>query len=254
MQAAGVELIEHVGQLAVMGFIEVLEHVPKYCALLRASTARIESGSVALVVLIDYPAFNMRVADGRAAAGVPVLYYITPQVWASRAERLARLARTVTKAAVILPFEEPLLRPHGIDATFVGHPLLDRLATVPDRARRAQASASSDDDRVLALFPGSREQEIDRHLDAIRRDGARAAAARSRRSKSWSARRTAHRARLRADVRSRWFVRRRSRFSAPPTRRCARAARRRSRRRWPGARSSSRIDPSRSTTPWRGGW
>jgi lipid-A-disaccharide synthase len=167
MRAAGVELVEHVERLAVMGFVEVLEHVPKHWALLRALRRRIASGRVALVVLIDYPTFNMKLAEAATAAGVPVLYYITPQVWAWGADRLARLARTVTKAAVILPFEEELLRGHGIDATFVGHPLLDRLEHLPEREEARRALELSPDDRVLALFPGSREQEIERHLEAF---------------------------------------------------------------------------------------
>lgn len=167
MRAAGVELVEHVERLAVMGFVEVLEHVPRHWALLRALKRRIASGRVALVVLIDYPTFNMKVAEAATAAGVPVLYYITPQVWAWGADRLARLARTVTRAAVILPFEEELLRGHGIDASFVGHPLLDRLEQLPARDAARHALGLATDDRVLALFPGSREQEIGRHLDAF---------------------------------------------------------------------------------------
>lgn len=167
MRAAGVDLVEHVEQLAVMGFVEVLRHVPRHWALLHELKRRIRSGDVALVVLIDYPTFNMKVAEAATAAGVPVLYYITPQVWAWGSDRLARLARTVTKAAVILPFEEALLRRHHIDATFVGHPLLDRVAELPDRDAARATLGLSPDDRVLALFPGSREQEIDRHLDAF---------------------------------------------------------------------------------------
>jgi len=165
MRAAGVELIEHVERLAVMGFAEVLQHVPKHWALLRELRRRIASGRVALVVLIDYPTFNMKVAEAATAAGVPVLYYITPQVWAWGSNRLERLARTVTRAAVILPFEEALLRQHGVDATFVGHPLLDRLAQLPNRAAARAKLGIPVDTRVLALFPGSRGQEIARHLD-----------------------------------------------------------------------------------------
>ncbi len=167
MQAAGVELVEHVEQLAVMGFVEVIKHVPKHWALLRALERRVKSGSVALVVLIDYPTFNMKVADAAAAAGVPVLYYVTPQVWAWGADRLDRLARTVTKAAAILPFEEPLLRAHKIDATFVGHPLLDRLDHVPNRCEARGTLGLSENAPVLAMFPGSRAQEIRRHLDGF---------------------------------------------------------------------------------------
>jgi lipid-A-disaccharide synthase len=167
MRSAGVELVEHVEKLAVMGFIEVLEHIPRHWLLLRELTRRIDSGRVALVVLIDYPTFNMKVAEAATAAGVPVLYYITPQVWAWGSDRLERLSRTVTKAAPILPFEEKLLRDHKIDATFVGHPLLDRLESLPDRATARRTLGLREDRRVLALFPGSRGQEIERHLDAF---------------------------------------------------------------------------------------
>ena len=167
MKAAGVELITHVEQLAVMGFIEPIKRLPRYWALLRDLTLRIRSGNVALVVLIDHATFNMKVAEAAASAGVPVLYYITPQVWASRAGRLAALAKTITKAAVILPFEQALLRKHGIDATFVGHPLMDRFAELPDRRTARERLGIGQHERVLALFPGSRDQEIDLHLDAF---------------------------------------------------------------------------------------
>ncbi|HEU4988975.1 MAG TPA: lipid-A-disaccharide synthase [Gemmatimonadaceae bacterium] len=165
MRDAGVELLEHADTLAVMGFVEVLRHLPRHWALLRQLEARIRSGRVALVVLVDYPGFNMKVARAAAEAGVPVLYYITPQVWAWGANRLDKLARWVTRAAVILPFEQPLLAEHGIDATFVGHPLLDRAEALPDRTAARAALGLAQDVPVLALFPGSRAQEILRHLD-----------------------------------------------------------------------------------------
>lgn len=164
MRRAGVEILHDVGTLAVMGFVEVLQHVPKHWALLRRLRARIESGRVGLVVLLDYPGFNMKVAEVARRAGVPVLYYITPQVWAWGADRLPKLSRLVTKAASILPFEETLLRRYGVDATFVGHPLLDRAQNLP-AAAVARAQLGLDPDRpVLAVFPGSRRAEIARHL------------------------------------------------------------------------------------------
>ena len=165
MRDAGVQLIAHAEKLAVMGFIEPLKHAPRFLRLRRQLSERIESGRVALVVLVDFAGFNMKVAALAAAAGVPVLYYITPQVWASRAGRLKQLSRTVTRAAVILPFEEGLLRKHGIDATFVGHPLLDRAVSLPSRDEARRLIGLTPEDKVLALFPGSREQEITRHLD-----------------------------------------------------------------------------------------
>jgi lipid-A-disaccharide synthase len=165
MQAAGVRLLEHARRLAALGLVEVIRHIPRHYALLRDLRRRLSAGKVALLVLVDYPGFNMRLAEAAAAAGVPVLYYITPQIWAWGSSRGARLARTITKAAVILPFEEPLLRSHGVDATFVGHPLLDAAVGMPNKADARAALGLSPTDRVLALFPGSRPQEIDRHLD-----------------------------------------------------------------------------------------
>lgn len=165
MRAAGVELIEHADRLAVMGFVEVLRHVPKHARLLKVLEKRFATGNVGLVILLDYPGFNLKVAAAASAAGVPVLYYITPQVWAWGAGRLTKLARLVTRAAVILPFEEALLREHGVNAEFVGHPLLDRVANMPTREAARATLGLSPEARVLALFPGSRAQEIARHIE-----------------------------------------------------------------------------------------
>ena len=165
MRQAGVEILEDVERLAVMGFVEVLRHVPKHWALLRRLRSRIESGQVGLVVLLDYPGFNLKVAEVAHRAGVPVLYYITPQVWAWGAGRLPNIARVVTKAASILPFEEALLRQHGVDATFVGHPLLDRAQDLPSRESARARLGLRATGPVLAVFPGSRRAELARHLE-----------------------------------------------------------------------------------------
>jgi lipid-A-disaccharide synthase len=165
MEQAGVRLLEHTDRLAVMGFVEVLKHVPQHFRLLASLRRLLRSGRVRLVVLVDYPGFNMKVAAAAHDAGIPVLYYITPQVWAWGAGRLAVMARTVTRAAVILPFEEALLRGHGVNATFVGHPLLDRARSLPTRDSARRDLGLPADATVLALFPGSRTQEIARHLE-----------------------------------------------------------------------------------------
>lgn len=164
MQAAGVELIEHVDKLAVMGFVEVVKEIPHHWELLRQLRTRMQRGTVKLAILVDYAGFNMQVAKAARDAGVPVLYFITPQVWASRAGRLPKLAKVVTKAACILPFEPALLKQHGIDATFVGHPLLDRAQNLPThRDARAQLDLPLDGE-LLAVFPGSRKSELKLHL------------------------------------------------------------------------------------------
>ena len=164
MRDAGVEILEPVENLAVMGFVGVLRHLPKHRALLDMLRTHLSSGRIGLVVLLDYPGFNARVAEAARAAGIPVLYYITPQVWAWGANRLPKLARVITKAACILSFEPPLLRAHGIDATFVGHPLLDRAQTLPTPAEARATLGLRDDAPVLAVFPGSRRAELSRHL------------------------------------------------------------------------------------------
>lgn len=165
MAEQGVELIHRDSQLGVMGFLEVLKHVPRHFVLLHRIKKMLERGEVALLVLIDYPGFNMKVAAAAKRAGVPVLYYVTPQVWAWGAGRIPKLAELVAKAAVILPFEEPLLRGYGVDATFVGHPLLDRALNMPTKVEARETLGLAQNTPVLALFPGSRQQEIDRHID-----------------------------------------------------------------------------------------
>jgi lipid-A-disaccharide synthase len=164
MEAAGVKLFERY-ETAVMGFIEVIRHIPRHWALLDTIRQRMVGGNVKLLIVIDYPGFNMKAAEAARQANVPVLYYVTPQVWAWGEGRLPTLAKIITKAAVILPFEENLLRGHGIDATFVGHPLLDRARSLPDKKTARATLGLSDASPVLALFPGSRQQEIDRHID-----------------------------------------------------------------------------------------
>lgn len=165
MEAAGVELMASYDEMAVMGFVEVIRHLPRHFELLRQIRSKLEGGRVSLLVLTDYPGFNMKAARAAAETGVPVLYYVTPQVWAWGAGRLPELARIVTRAAVILPFEEELLRGYGINATFVGHPLLDRARNLPSKLEARTAIGLDSEKPVLALFPGSRQQEIDHHLD-----------------------------------------------------------------------------------------
>jgi lipid-A-disaccharide synthase len=161
----GVEMVHLDAHLGVMGFFEILEHIPAHYRLLGRISEMMKRGEIALIVLIDYPGFNMKVAERAKALGVPVLYYVTPQVWAWGAGRIPKLARLVTKAAVILPFEEQLLRGYGVDATFVGHPMLDRAVGMPSKSEARRLLEVPGDAEVLALFPGSRQQEIDRHLD-----------------------------------------------------------------------------------------
>jgi lipid-A-disaccharide synthase len=165
MAAEGVELLAEVEDLAVMGIFEVLGRLPFFLRLRKRVFGALLERRVDLVIPLDYPGFNLRLARFAKARGIAVLYYIAPQVWAWHESRALDLARDADRVAVILPFEEEFLRRRGARVEFVGHPLLD---TSPDPIDRPAwfARHGLDAERpVVALFPGSRRQEIARHLE-----------------------------------------------------------------------------------------
>jgi lipid-A-disaccharide synthase len=166
MEAEGVDLLAGLDDLAVMGFAEVVRRLGFFRRLERRVRDHLEREAVDLVVPIDYPGFNMRIARHAHERGVPVLYYIAPQVWAWRAGRARKLAETTRHVAVILPFEVEMLTAAGAQATFVGHPLLERPDDVVD-AGIFRHRWHLDERPLLALLPGSRAQEVERHLDAF---------------------------------------------------------------------------------------
>ncbi len=167
MAAAGVECMAGLDRLAVMGFAEVARHLAFFRRLLGRVRDALRDRAVDLVIPIDYPGFNLRVAGHARAAGIRVLYYIAPQVWAWRPQRARRLARDTDHVASILPFEADFLRRAGARATFVGHPLLDLEHEAPTRSEYCRAHGLDPARPLLALFPGSRRQELDRHLEAF---------------------------------------------------------------------------------------
>jgi len=173
LEAAGAELVARIENLTVMGFVEVARKLPAHWRLLRRIRARLARGDVRLVVLVDYPGFHLRVAAAARRAKIPVLYYVAPQLWAWGERRVHAMARTVTRLAVILPFEEEFFSSRGVPATFVGHPLLDRAPLPADRPGLKRGLGLDPERPVLGLFPGSRRQEVKR-LWPIFRDAAQA--------------------------------------------------------------------------------
>ncbi len=165
MEEAGVELLAGLDRLAVMGFVEVLARLPFFWRLERRVKALLDEGRVDLVLPIDYPGFNLRITRAARKRGIPVLYYIAPQVWAWKPKRAARLARDADRIAVILPFEVDVFRDVGGEVEFVGHPLVEERGELPDREAFCRAHHLASDRPLLALFPGSRRQELDRHLE-----------------------------------------------------------------------------------------
>ncbi len=164
MAAEGVELLADLDDLAVMGLVEILSRLRFFLALRRRVFATLDSERVDLVVPIDYPGFNLRLARRARSDGRKVLYYVAPQVWAWHESRAADLARDTDRIAVILPFEAAFLHERGASATFVGHPLLDEIEPPADRSAWMINEGLAPERPLLALMPGSRRQELDRHL------------------------------------------------------------------------------------------
>lgn len=162
MQAAGLRLLGDARLMGVTGVLEVAARLPVIWRAFRAARrAAVDAQQpIDLAILIDYPDFNLRLAPRLRATGIPILYFISPQVWAWRRGRVKRIAACVDRMLVILPFEEAIYREAGVDVTFVGHPLLD-LAR-PGRTRQQTLSVLQlDPDRpTIALLPGSRGNEV----------------------------------------------------------------------------------------------
>ena len=176
LEAAGATVLDRMERMSVVGFVEALWQLPAHLRLLTRVRAAFQAGRYDLVILVDYPGYHLRAAAAAHAAGVPVLYYIAPQMWAWAPGRVRRLA-AVNRLAVILPFEETFFRDRGVAATFVGHPLRDR-PQLPTRAEARRALGLDPERPVLGLFPGSRAQEVRRLWPAFRGAAARVLAER----------------------------------------------------------------------------
>ena len=164
LESAGARLLARCDALAAFGTAEAVGSLPRHLGLLRRLDRAMACGSYDVVMLVDYPGFHLRVARRAAAHGVPVLYYVAPQLWAWGAWRTRHLRAAVRHLALILPFEEPFFRARAVPCSFVGHPLLDRPAPLAKtEARRCLGLPA--DVPVLALLPGSRAGERCRHWD-----------------------------------------------------------------------------------------
>jgi len=167
MQAEGMRLIYHVRELSVMGIWEVVEHLPLLRSVQRTLQAVLKSSHPDILVLIDYPGFNLRLARFAHDLGIKTLYYISPQVWAWNRGRIRKMKHIVDKMLVVFPFEVNLYREEGIDVEFVGHPLLEVLTEPSGRAEFCTRYQLDPSRQILGLFPGSRKQELERIFPAM---------------------------------------------------------------------------------------
>jgi lipid-A-disaccharide synthase len=167
MQKAGLRpLVEH-EKLAVMGFWEILPKFFFFRNLLNRIADEIKAKKPRVLILIDYPGFNLRLASRIKPLGIPIVYYISPQVWAWGKKRLDDIKRLIDLMLVIFPFEEEFYRGRGINARFTGHPIVDRFQAVPDKATCRQTLGLDADKKLIALLPGSRLQEVKRMLPTM---------------------------------------------------------------------------------------
>ncbi|MEE2776057.1 MAG: lipid-A-disaccharide synthase [Acidobacteriota bacterium] len=163
MAEAGFDALAHSREIAVVGIWEALTVVPRARRLLQSILAEVDRRSPAVALLIDSPDFNLRLAGRLKKRGVPVVYYVSPQVWAWRRGRIKTIRDRVQKMLVLFGFEEGLYRPLGVPVVHVGHPLVDEVPVLPHVLDRPASS----EPRRVALLPGSRDSEVRRLLPVM---------------------------------------------------------------------------------------
>ena len=169
MQSAGAELVKHIRELAFMGFAEVLMNLGKILSNFRLCKRDLLAWKPDVVILVDYPGFNLRMAAFAKRQGIPVTYYVSPQIWAWKQSRLRTIRRNVDLMLVILPFEKDFYARFGMEVNYVGHPLLDAVEEFKDQSDPLEFRKRNGlpDKPLVAILPGSREQEISRMLPGM---------------------------------------------------------------------------------------
>jgi len=165
MSQVGGELVEHYRNMAFMGFVEVIKNLRTILGFIKKCKYDILDFAPDVLILIDYPGFNLRMATWAKKKGIKVVYYITPQVWAWHKSRVHVLGRYTDKLLVILPFESDFFKNYGYDATYVGHPLMD--AVIKFQCDPDFTKYKNKNKKILALLPGSRKQEINSMLPVM---------------------------------------------------------------------------------------
>lgn len=164
MQHHGVELLYHINEMSVLGFWDVLKRFAFFRRVYHDLVSTMDEVQPDLIILIDYPGMNLKLARAAKTIGIKVLYYIAPQVWAWGSNRIQKMVRLVDKMAVIIPFEEEMFQKAGLDATFVGHPLLEIVTSKIGREEFFQKYGLNNNQQVIGLLPGSRPLEVKRLL------------------------------------------------------------------------------------------
>lgn len=156
----GVEILYDAAKMAVVGLVEVVTHLKDILAARRILVKELQNNPPDLLILIDYPDFNLLLAAKAKKLGIPIFYYISPQVWAWRSGRVKKIGRLVDQMVVILPFEKDFYHARGVEVVYAGHPLVDSVKTSMSRAEFCRLNRINPDNRLIGMLPGSRKKEI----------------------------------------------------------------------------------------------
>ncbi len=167
MQEAGVHLISDLARYGTTGFTEVLRHFRILKDGFKAIKNYLSTNKPDLLILVDFPGFNLRLAKFAKQLGIRILYYISPQIWAWKANRIEILRACVDRMAVILPFEKTIYQRAKVPVSFVGHPLVDKIPYCDDLASSRQKFGLPTNKRLIAMLPGSRRNEIEKHVPIL---------------------------------------------------------------------------------------
>ena len=163
MRNEGMHIIEHVDSLAIMGFAEVLRHLPRMNKIMRNTVGAIERSKPDRVILIDYPGFNLRLAKRLSPLKIPITYFILPQAWAWKRNRVEVLKRFIDQSISIFPFENDWYKKRGLEVEYFGHPFVDIEHFNETTKSFYKRHSLNINNPILTLLPGSRQQEVDRH-------------------------------------------------------------------------------------------
>jgi lipid-A-disaccharide synthase len=167
MRQQGVETLVDIHRLAVVGPFEAFSHLVHYYTALRHLRREIENRRPFLAILVDFPDFNLRLAKELKALRIPVVYYVSPQVWAWRTGRVYQIKKLIDRLLVILPFEEAFYAKFGVAVDYIGHPLLDRVRTSCSRSQFFEKYELNPEVPTISLLPGSRTKEIKYNLPVL---------------------------------------------------------------------------------------
>ena len=168
-EAGGMELVVRLEEVSVIGLVEVVRKLPAIAGAMKRLCSAAEARRPDLAVLIDFSGFNLRLARRLKALGIPVLYYVSPQVWAWRRGRIRAIRETVDEMLVILPFEKEFYEREGVKVSYVGHPLVDLVRVSEEREAFFARLGLDPSRRLLIMLPGSRRREIELHVPILRR-------------------------------------------------------------------------------------